>query len=117
MPAGFTCGLRTRGRTAFTGRRPGGACAAALDGEPLEERVRGRGRERLDEREAVAAHLADRLHHAAVVDGALDAVVGAPVADLQLDVVEEQLPQPPLLLLDAVVAEHLQSLELELHAA
>ena len=53
----------------------------------------------------------------AVVDRVLDPVVGAALADLELDVVEEPLAALALVLVDAVVAEELEPAQLDLHRA
>ena len=97
MPAGFTCGFRTRTRH-------------ALRREPLVDEIGDRGRERLDQVEpARVRQLADRRRDLRVVDRVLEPVVGAALAHLELEVEQEQLPEPLLLLLDAVVAEDVQA--------
>src|SRR5205809_5903334 len=93
------------------------AHAHPLDGELLEQSAGERRRERLEQVEAAGGDLADERRDLAVVDRVLDPVARAAVADLELDVVEEELAEPLLLLLDAVVAEHVQAVELDLHAS
>ena len=102
-PAGTTSGLRTRTRTRSGANRS-------------QQRV-GEGRsERFEQPEPRLVHLADRRRHLGVVDRVRELVVGAALADLQLDVVEEPLAVALLLRVRAVEAVQLEPAQLDLHA-
>src|SRR5262245_51721879 len=85
-------------------------------GKTLEERIGDGLGERLDQVEAPARRdLADAVRHLAIVDGVLDSIRGARIADVEADVVQELLAVTPLLLEHAVPAEDGETLELEDH--
>src|SRR5512133_1002243 len=90
--------------------------AYRADGEALDERISDGLGERLDQVEAPArGDLAHAVRDLPVVDGVLDAVRGACVADVEADVVEELLAVAALLLEHAVPAEDREPVELEDH--
>src|SRR3954454_23097558 len=114
-----TSGFAPRRRGRPLDREPE-LCLADADGhaqdggEARDQRVGDGGRERLDQ--VVPPRLRDVAHccgDVAVVDGVVDPVVRARVADVELDVVQERLPIPLLVLVDAVEAVDLEAVELE----
>ena len=119
-------GDRHRRRSAVTAANstsmPGGPHVRLADAHPhplgleaLDERVGERRRERLEQPARLGRHLAHRRRDLAVVDRVLDPVVGAALAHLELDVVEEPLALLALVLVDAVVAVELEPAQLDLH--
>src|SRR5512132_877383 len=90
--------------------------ADRADGESPDQRVGDCLGERLDQVEAPArGDLAHAVRHLSVVDGVLDPVRRARIADVEADVVEELLAVAALFLEDAVPAEDREPLELEDH--
>src|SRR6478735_11825281 len=88
----------------------------ALGREPFQQRV-GEGRsERFEQPEPRLVHLANRRRHLGVVDRMRELVVGAALADFQLDVVEKPLAVTLLLRVRAVEAVQLEPPQLDLHA-
>src|SRR5439155_18846794 len=86
--------------------------------EALEDSVSDRPREALEQQTRRAReHLADELREPAVVDGLVDEVARTRrLLDVDPEIDEEALPEPPLLLEVAVVPEHGESRELDRHA-
>ena len=101
-----TSGFRTRTRTAVTGKS-------------ASKRVGDRGRERLEQViRARVGDLPDPRDDRPVVDGVLDPVAARSllVLEVELDVDEESLSVPPLLLEHAVEAVQDDAVELDRHA-
>jgi hypothetical protein len=86
------------------------------DREALQQLIGHGRRKRLQQLEAPLVHLAHGLDDEAVIDRALDAVVGAPLAHVELDVVEERLAVLALLRQHAVVPIELEPRQLDFHA-
>src|SRR5206468_12409165 len=91
--------------------------AHALRRELRDESIGDRSGERLEQ--PVARSLADREHdvtHTPVIDGRLDRVLPR-LRYLECDVDEERLTVAPLLSVDAVAPEELESVNLDDHPA
>ena len=83
-----------------------------------QELVRHGSGKRLEQVETPpGAHLADRSGYLRVVDRPSEIVIRAALADLELDVEPERLAGELLLLVDAVVSEHLEPFQLDDHPA
>src|SRR5947208_2574322 len=90
--------------------------AHPLGPKALEQRVRDRAGQRLEQVEAALVDLPDRSGDTRVVDGIGEPVAFAPAPDLERDVVEEGLSALALLAFHSMEAVQLEPTQLDDHA-